>query len=133
MIYLIGLLPGAIAGAVVWKYISDIMKQDDAGPKYGKFSTGEKKVYPIILFLVSTFLYVPFLSLSYSWKYAREGADALWNHGLFITILVLPYIGVGLWQNRKGINYTKSQIIYAFIFVFVIGWFLPMFYNWVMG
>ena len=107
-----------------------LLKLDEKNMKFSKFGLWEKRIYAAVGFIVITFLFGPFLSYMYSLSFAREGTDALWNHAFIITIPLLPIIGISIRAYKK---YWKPYLLYTLIYLFGLGWFLPLLYNWIIG
>jgi len=107
-----------------------LLKLDEKNMKFSKFGLWEKRIYAAVGFIVITFLFGPFLSYMYSLSFAREGTDALWNHAFIITIPLLPIIGISIRAYKK---YWKPYLLYILIYLFGLGWFLPLLYNWIIG
>jgi len=130
MIYLIGALSGAVSGIAMALIVPISLKLEEKNMKFSKFGLWEKRIYIAVGFIVITFLLGPFLSYMYSLRFAREGTGALWNHAFVITIPALAIIGISI---RLYKNYWKSFLLYILIFLFGLGWFLPLLYNWIIG
>lgn len=130
MIYLIGALSGAISGLAVALIVPMLLKFDEKNMKFSKFGFWEKRIYAAVGFIVITFLLGPFLSYMYSLRFAREGTGALWSHAFVITMPLLPIIGISIRAYKK---YWKTYFLYILIYLFGLGWFLPLLYNWIIG
>ena len=125
MIYFIGLVPGAIAGfAFTWITAVSIKHEKI---KFGEYSVNETRIYAAVMFIFSTFLFGPFYLYIYSHYFINEGADFSWKYALSITIPILIGIVLTIRKHRK---FWKSYLFSAFLFIFALAWFLPIFYNW---
>lgn len=138
MTYLIGLIPGAIAGIAIALLVSKSMKID----KEVRWIKSEIKTYPIILFLVVTFLIGPALSFLYSWKFKTDGTDAFRYYSLSNTFNLFLFMVIIYVVNRKWGNYIykktgswinkeiwKEALITWLIFVLALIWLLPLIFN----
>ena len=133
MIYLIGALSGAISGVAMALIVPISLKLDEKNMKFSKFGLWEKRIYVAVGFIVTTFLLGPFLSYMYSLRFASDGTDALWNHAFSTTIPALAIIGISIRAYKKYWKYWKTYLLYILIFLFGLGWFLPLLYNWIIG
>ena len=122
MAFIIGLLPGLIAGAA--------MAYALAAQKEYRFSTLEKWILAGGVVAINMFLLGPMGSYFYSLKFARVGEEAIWEHGIFLTVNLAPMIGLGIWYNK---NAWKPILIMAVIIILALGWFTPLLFNLVAG
>ena len=118
-IYLIGILPGAIAGtALAWMFLKN---------EGYYFDERVRKLLTIGGVLSCTFIIGPLISYMYSFRFEREGADALWGHGWITTLPALIIYILVLLADRTG---WKTYIPHGLLFIFALGWLLPIIYNW---
>lgn len=120
-IYLIGILPGVIAGiGLAWMFRTH----------EGYYFEGRvRKLLTIGGVLSCTFVFGPLISYMYSFRFEREGADALWGHGLTTTVpIVILYI-LALLADRTGWKIYIPQVL---VVIFALGWLLPFLYNWLV-
>ena len=142
MTYLIGLIPGAVAGIAIALLTSKAMKLSEEI----KWMKGEIKAYPVILFFIVTFLFGPALTFVYSIKFEREGPSAFWYYAVSNTVNVSFMIVISYWINKKWGKYIRKKtgswinkkiwresLISFLIFIFALIWLLPLLYNWFMA
>ena len=122
MEFIIGLLPGLIAGAA--------MAYALAAQKEYRFSTLEKWILGSGVVAINMFLLGPMGSYFYSLKFARVGAAAIWEHGIFLTVNLAPIIGLGIWYNK---NAWKPILLMTVIIILALGWLTPLLFNLVAG
>ena len=115
-------MPGLIAGAA--------MAYALAAQKEYRFSTLEKWILASGVIAINMMLLGPMGSYFYSLKYARVGAEAIWEHGIFLTVNLVPIIGLGIWYNK---NAWKPILLMTAIIILALCWLTPLLYNLVAG
>ena len=124
MIYLVGVISGAISGIGMVFLI-----RSSSSNKGIELSKSEIVFFQISAFILITFLLGPLLTYMFSKRFDVQGVDAFINHAFFTTIPVFPLLAIGIWQNKKN---WKEYLFYSLLFLSGLCWLLPFIYEWML-
>lgn len=128
MTYLIGIIPGAIAGIFYAWWGTKLVKPNE---NY-KWSLWASLYYKVMGFIIMPFIIGPLATYFYSFIYGNKGINGFLKYAYsWIFCSIIGIIGARYyWKDKK---LWRLYLIGLFVFIFAFGLLVPLLYYLING